>query len=348
MVKEIGIAILGLGTVGGNVLQIIRENETRFEELYGIHLKVHFVYVQNLNKKRDISLEGLTVTNDIEIICNSPCVDICIECMGGSGTEENFNIIMQLIEREKNIIMSSKKCLALYKNKIIEKMKKYDVQLRYEATVGGSIPVCHIFQALSGYDPVKRIYGIANATTNYILSLMSKECMNYEKALENAKQKGYAENDITDDVEGWDALYKMSIILQFGLGIDINPKELTPYSIEEITKKCESIKEGKVKQIFYAERLEDNKIAYYVGPVVVSPNMVLSNVDGRENVIFVEQKYGGRRAYVGAGAGGRETASIMIEDLFNMLASKVQPKVAGKCNQMELLSPDDVLKRISE
>lgn len=317
MSKKIGIAILGLGTVGANVLKILQENE--FERKYNIRFCVHFAYVRDLKKKRNVSLEGIKVTDDIEEITNSSLVDVCIECMGGSGTQKTYDIITRFIKKGKHIIMSSKKCLALYKNEIIELVEENNVLLRYDATVGGSIPICNVFQCLSGYDSVNRIYGIANATTNYVLTTMNNEGLNYKEALKKAYEEGYAENDSSEDVEGWDALYKMCILMKFGLGVDVDPRQIIPKGIESILNISDDKSKFKVKQIFCAERVADNKFKYYVGPVKVPKDEILGNVDWQNNIIFVEHRYGGVRAYYGAGAGGKETAAIMVEDLMNLV-----------------------------
>lgn len=330
MIKKVGIAILGLGTVGTHVLKILLENENYFEKEFHIQISVHFVYVHDVHKKRNVSLEGITVTDHAEEIINSPQVNVCIECMGGSGTETAFDIIMRLIEKKKHVIMSSKKCLALHKNEIIEYVNRYNVQLRYDATVGGSIPICKVFQNLSGYDSIKKIYGIANATTNYILTLMNRTGMDYSRALEMAQKAGYAENNVSEDVDGWDALYKMCILLRFGAGIDVSADKIMPESLEAIPDMESEEPDCKIKQIFYAEQLADNRIRYYIGPAAVKKDTVLGGVEGQNNIIFVEHNYGGRRAYYGRGAGGKETAAIMVEDLLDAVYHDVRPKAAKK------------------
>ncbi len=340
MIKEIGIAFIGLGTVGANVLKIIVENEKYFKEEYNIHFQVNFVYVRDVNKKRNVSLDNIIVTDNIEKIINSPQVDICIECMGGSGTEKTYDIVKRLIEKGKHIIMSSKKCLALYKNEIIDMVNSHNVQLRYDATVGGSIPICKVFQSLSGYDSINKILGIANATTNFILTLMCNEGLSYNEALEKAQKEGYAENDVSEDLGGWDALYKMCILLRFGVGIDVDPRKIIPNGLESLKNISDDKSKDKVKQIFYAERIADNKVCYYVGPTAVPKNVVLGGVEGKNNIIFVEHKYGGVRAYYGPGAGGEETAAIMVEDLIDIIFNTARPKAAKKCVHLEQICLD--------
>lgn len=330
MKKKIGVAILGLGTVGSSVLKILKDNEEWIKAEYELEIVIRYAYVRNINKQRDLPLEGIIITDDAKEIANDNKVDVCIECMGGSGTENTFEILLKMIEKGKHIIMSSKKCLALHKNELVEYTLKYHTQLRYDATVGGGIPICKTLQNLSGYDSIHKIYGIANATTNYILSLMCEEGVDYKTAFTMAQKAGYAENDASEDVDGWDALYKMCILLRFGAGIEVDAAKMSPQNLGVIPNFSYQKNGNNIKQIFYAERKKDNKIEYYVGPVVVKPNEILGDVKGQNNIIFVEHEYGGLRAYYGKGAGGKETAAIMVEDLFDIINNKIFPKTAEK------------------
>lgn len=335
MSKKIGVALLGLGTVGSEVLTILRENKTYFEERYSLLIQVNLVYVRDLNKKRNVSLEGIELTDKMDHIVYSDRIDVCIECMGGNGTDKTYEMIMKMIEQRKSIVMSSKKCLALYREEIIKQVDRYNVQLRFDATVGGSIPICKLFQNLAGFDTVKKMYGIVNASTNYVLSLMRNQGMDLSNAIEMAKKKGYVENDPSNDLDGWDALYKMIIVLRFGLGITLkesmNDKKqeyisVVPEKLEilENENKSYDYKSDEIcyKQIFYVSQISDKEFGSFVGFVNVEKNPLLANTNSSNNIIFVEHKYGGLRAYYGKGAGGKETAVVMVEDLIDAVINQ--------------------------
>lgn len=342
MKREIGIALIGLGTVGSKVLEILRENEAFFVEKYEIHFRVHVAYVRDVNKKRTISLEGIVLTSDADAVVNHPGVNLAIECMGGSGAQKTYEIMSGFLKKGIHVVLSSKKCFAIYKNELLDLAKKNHAQLRIDATVGGSIPICKTFQNLSGFDSVQKIYGIANVTTNYILTVMKQEGLSYEAAVERAKQNGYAENDISDDIEGWDALYKMCILLRMGAAVDVDPKLIAPSEVTALDKRVD-LKTGEVvKQIFYAERVSDRSIRYYVGPVVVKPNSIIADVEGQHNIIMVEHKYAGKRAYYGPGAGGKETASIMVEDVVDVILHPYEQPIARSDIQMERYKVIDI------
>ncbi|MDD6038869.1 MAG: homoserine dehydrogenase [bacterium] len=335
MVREIGIALIGIGTVGSKVLEILRENEAFFAGKYEIHFQVHVAYVRDVNKRRTISLERIELTSDVDAVVNHPGVDLAIECMGGSGAQKTYEIICGFLKRGIHVVLSSKKCFALYKNELLDLAKKNHAQLRLDATVGGSIPICKVFQNLSGFDSVQKIYGIANVTTNYILTVMKQEGLSYEEAVERAKQNGYAENDISDDIEGWDALYKMCILLRMGAAVDVDPKRIAPCAVT-VFDELADIKKGEVvKQIFYAERVSERSIRYYVGPMIAKQNSIIGDVEEQHNIIVVEHKYAGKRAYYGPGAGGKETAAIMVEDVVDVMLHPYEQPSARRDIQME-------------
>jgi homoserine dehydrogenase len=343
MTKIIGIGFLGLGTVGSQVLNLIKENQLLIEETYHIKFVVHSILVRDIDKKRDVDVSGIYMTSDYEEVIQNPNIQVCFECMGGAGNHKTYEMIKAAINNGKHVIMSSKKCLALYMNQIIEASNSNKVQLRFEATVGGAIPICRTLMSMSKNNGIKKMYGIVNATTNYIVSLMERTQMNFDKALELAKEKGFAENDPSEDIDGWDALYKMSILSRVGMNIDIACDKLTPVSIRSTVDKRKALRKittnNKVRQIFYIERLENNNISYYIGPVELEMNSMLSSVKENYNMIFVESRNSGLRAFYGKGAGGIETASVMYEDLLDIFKNSFRFEAAKKvkCKNIEIM-----------
>ena len=164
---------------------------------------------------------------------------------------------------------------------------------------------------------VTKMYGIVNATTNFIMSQM-EDGLGYQQALDMAIEKGYAENDTTEDWEGWDAVYKMAILARIGMNLDMDCEKLTPVSMDPHWQGKIPVNQS-VRQIFYAERKKDGEIAYYVGPLVLDKDSMLCQVKDSFNMIFVESQQSGLRAFYGRGAGGKETASAMYEDLLDIL-----------------------------
>lgn len=338
MTKRIGIGFLGLGTVGSQLLALIQENRIIAEEKQDIVFEVHSIFVRDLNKKRDADVSGINLTTSYEEVINNPNIKICIDCMGGSGADITYEIISTAIKKGKHVIMSSKKCFALYMNSIIEAANYNNVQLRFEATVGGAIPVCRTLMNMAGNDKINKMYGIVNATTNYVLSSMEKSDIDFESALAIAQEKGLAENDSSEDITGWDAAYKMSILARVGMHLDIDCEKLTPVSTTMMDDYRVS-KNTRIRQVFYLERQEDNSISYYIGPIKLQKNSILGNVKENFNIIFVDSNSSGLRAYYGRGAGGVETASAMYEDLFDIVKRCYWFERADKveCRNIEII-----------
>lgn len=337
MIKIIGIGFLGLGTVGSKVLGFIQENQMVAGEKVDIKFEVHSIYVRDLIKKRDVDVSGINMTSHYEEVISNPNIQICIECMGGAGTDKTYEIISAAMKNGKHVIMSSKKCLALYMNQIIEAANYYNIQLRFEATVGGAIPICRTLMNMSRNDQINKMYGIVNATTNYVLSSMEQSNTEFEQALRIAKEKGLAENDSSEDITGWDATYKMSILARVGMHLDIGCEKLTPVSTNIMAGRKVS-KDTSIRQAFYLERHEDNKVSYYVGPVEVQKNSILGNVKDNFNIIFTDSSSSGLRAYYGRGAGGEETAAAMYEDLLDIVKRCYwfEPAKKVECRKIEI------------
>lgn len=318
MNKIVNVGMLGLGTVGENVFQIIKENRKYFQGKYGIDLNVKVIYVSNVAKKRNVNLKNVALCDNPQGLLLFSDVDLYIECMGGNGTEVTRDIVKTLLEKGKSVIMSSKKTIAKYGNELEEIARKTQAQIRCDAAVGGAVPIMNLLRNTSGYDKIGKIYGIVNATTNYVLHLMKEQKLSFEVAIQKAIEKGYAENDYSDDVDGWDAAYKMCILLKTAMGINISVEDLKVISIrsEEFKNQLNNC-----KQIFYAEDLGDGKVGCYVGPYK-DDGHTFSFVKENDNVIFAEYQYAGKRVLAGKGAGGRETAAIMVEDLMDVLVRK--------------------------
>jgi homoserine dehydrogenase len=317
MIKVIGIGFLGLGVIGSELLSILREKEQYLLEKYKVRFEVKAILVRDINKKRNVEIQGLSLTADAKEVIENPEVQICIECMGGEGAVKTLDMVLTAMQNKKHIVMSSKKCLALYAEEIIAAANQNDVQLRVEATVGGAIPICRALMQMSGGDEITKIYGIVNGTSNYILSEIEASGKSYEEALQSAQIKGYAENDPTEDVDGWDAAYKMRILLRLGMGMDIAVNNLEPESIRNIKINEVKSKELCTKQMIYAEKSSDNEIDYYVGQVELEKENLFSKVSGNYNMIFIESKHSGTRAFYGKGAGGEATAAVMLDDLID-------------------------------
>ena len=316
MMKKVGIAFLGLGTVGEEVFKLLKENRYLGDDKLDIEFEIRAIFVRDINKKRNVNVSGISITSDYLDVINNPDIHICIECMGGAGADKTVEIIEAAIKKGKHIVMSSKKSFAHNMSHIIDLAYYYNVQLRFEATVGGAIPICHTLMSMANKNEISKMYGVINATTNYVLSLMEKYDIDMDEALDIAKKKGITENDSSEDIDGWDAAYKMKILVGIGMKVDINCNEIYPVSMNTYVNE-DIVRNTIVRQIFYVER-NDNKISYYIGPVELESTNMMYNVMDNYNIVFVDSRSSGIRAYYGKGAGGKETASVIYEDLLDI------------------------------
>jgi homoserine dehydrogenase len=194
-------------------------------------------------------------------------------------------------------------------------------------------------------EEITGIYGILNATSNYILSELNSDTMLYEEAVRKAKNLGYAENDPSEDVDGWDAAYKLNILMNIGMGTYCDISDFQPDTIKQIgPDDIQSAKENDevIKQIAYVKKINNGGFTYFIGPCRIKKDNFLSNVNGNNNIIFVEGKSSGIRAFYGQGAGAGPTASVMFDDFINLLQYNYVFHNPDYCNHIikERISPE--------
>lgn len=232
--KKIRIGLLGYGTIGSEFVEILRNNKTQIMAKYEFEPVIEAVLVRDVKKPRKTDTKGLKLTDDPEVIVGSKNIDVVVECMGGSGCDRTYEIIMALLEKGKSIIFSSKKCFALHYPQIIQVSERTGAQIRFEATAGGGIPVMAALRQINIGDTVRSVYGIFNATSNFILSDIYRENKAFADVLKQAQKMGIAENDPSEDVDGFDAAYKLSILAYAAMNVRINPERIRTTSIRNL------------------------------------------------------------------------------------------------------------------
>ncbi len=315
--KQKRLSFLGLGIVGSQLMAYIKRSMegTRFG---GCMLSVGKVYVRDLTKKRGVDTSGLTLTADPNEAIRD--ADIVVECMGGSGAALTRELVLAAVREKKPVIMSSKKCLALYGREIARDVQSSGTSFHYDATVGGGIPISAVLDSMGKCETTTRIYGICNATSNFILCEMQRGG-SYQAALRKAQELGFAENDPSEDVDGLDALYKAVILMGFGMGHWADCRSIVPVSIRHLTAADfrDAVSAGYVvKPVFSAERRGEG-FSCFVGPQLVPVNSIVAAVRGNNNIIVVRGSESGDRAFYGQGAGPKPTASAMYDDLVRTL-----------------------------
>ena len=322
--KKVGIGLLGLGTVGQGVANIISQPKDR-HPLVG-ELELVSVAVRNLKKKRDISIpDSILTTNPTEII-NNPNIQIVVEVMG--GIEPAKSLIIQAIRAGKSVVTANKAVIARHGEEISNEAKAAGVYVLIEAAVGGGIPIIEPLKQSLGGNQITKVSGIINGTTNYILSRMDKEGVNYAEVLKDAQVLGYAESDPAADVEGSDAADKIAILSGLAFGGAINRAHIPTTGINLL----EAIDVNYARKLGYgikllaisekgetqSSRKDSQPLSVWVEPTLVPEDNPLAGVNGVNNAILVEGNPIGQVMFFGPGAGSGPTASAVVADILNI------------------------------
>ncbi|CAN7559443.1 homoserine dehydrogenase [Mycolicibacterium frederiksbergense] len=325
--KAIGVAVLGLGNVGTEVVRIIEESAADLEARIGAPLELRGVGVRRVAKDRGVPVGMLT--DDIEALVSRDDVDIVVELMG--PVEPARKAIMAALEQGKSVVTANKALMAQSTGELAQAAEKARVDLYFEAAVAGAIPVIRpLTQSLAG-DTVLRVAGIVNGTTNYILSAMNDTGASYEDALADASALGYAEADPTADVEGYDAAAKAAILASIAFHTRVTADDVYREGITKVSAAdFESARAlgCNIKLLAICERLTSGKgkqrVSARVYPALVPLDHPLASVNGAFNAVVVEAEAAGRLMFYGQGAGGAPTASAVMGDLVMAARNRVQ------------------------
>ena len=318
------IGIIGFGTVGKGIYKILKNSKDNHPILR--EFEIVNIVVKDLTKKREFSTEkGLLIDNPDSLI-NNPSIDVIVEVMG--GTDLAKEIILKSLDAGKSVVTANKAVMARYGDEIYSKATSKGVYVLFEAAVCGGIPIIEPIKRSLKSNQIKKMTGIINGTTNFILSKMAKENDSYENSLKLAQDLGYAELDPTADVEGLDAADKISILSELAFGGKINRNEIDTKGIDKINLKDISYanKLGfEIKLLAVSEKMNISKegslsLNTWVGPTLIHKTHPLASVEGVNNAILVEGDPIGEIMLYGPGAGSGPTAASVVSDLLNLKA----------------------------
>ena len=232
--KNVKIGLLGMGNVGKGTYTILKQNAEKITGLSNCRISVEKILVSDKNKQRDIELPPSLLTEDPSEIIDAPDLDIVVELMGGIDTA--YSYIKRALQNGKHVVTANKAVIATHGMELLDLAKKNQVLLLHEASVAGGIPVLtSMLKPLCGNE-FQELVGIVNGTTNYILTQMTENQMEYEVALKQSQEKGFAEADPTSDVEGEDAAYKLCILMLIAFGVYVEPNVIPREGITKISK----------------------------------------------------------------------------------------------------------------
>ncbi len=326
MNKPIGIAVLGLGNVGREVVRIIESSAADLTARIGAPLELRGVAVRNVSGDRTVPAAMLT--ENVEELVSRSDVDIVVELMG--PVEPARKAILTALEHGKSVVTANKALLAQSTGELAQAAERAHVDLYFEAAVAGAIPVIRpLTQSLAG-DTVLRVAGIVNGTTNYILSEMASTGADYASALADASALGYAEADPTADVEGYDAAAKAAILASIAFHTRVTADDVYREGITKVTSADFDAARGlgcTIKLLAICERITTTdgreRVSARVYPALVPLSHPLATVNGAFNAVVVEAEAAGRLMFYGQGAGGNPTASAVMGDVVMAARNRV-------------------------
>ena len=337
----INIAVLGYGTVGSGVVEVIRTNHELINKRAGEEIKIK--YVLDLREFPGDPVEEILV-HDFEQIVNDPEVKIVVEVMGGTGAAYTFT--KRALEAGKSVCTSNKALVAQYGPELMEIAKEKKINFLFEASCGGGIPIIRAINGSLTADEIDEVSGILNGTTNYMLDKMITEGADFNTVLKEAQEKGYAEADPTADVEGQDACRKIAILSSLAYGKFLNFENVYTEGITKITPEdMEYAREmgRSIKLLGTSKKLGDDSFYALVAPFLVGQENPLYGVKGVFNSIFVHGNMLGDAMFYGSGAGKLPTASAVVADVVEA-AKHLHDTIPNNWSneEMTLMEPDSV------
>lgn len=317
----VGVGLLGLGVVGGRVFDELRRNAASFARRAGCDLTVRAVAVRNVEARR-ARIDGCAdLTDDPLAVCSRPDLDVVIELIGGESPA--LECITAALRAGKSVVTANKEVMAKHGPRLLALAREQGVELRYEASVGGGIPIIGVLQRELRANEIRCVRAIINGTTNYMITEMSQRGASYDDALQQAQSLGYAEADPTNDVEGIDAAYKLAILASLAFRAPIGPQQVHREGIRSLSARDfrHAADLGYTIRMLATARRTEHGLDLRVHPTLIPTHDPMARVDGVLNAVAVEGDLLGTVVLEGAGAGAGATASAVLADLLDVVGA---------------------------
>lgn len=334
--QTLNIGLFGLGVVGKGLLEVLQNSR-----LPGVDVKK--ICVRTPGKPRPVAPEKLTF--DASDILNDPSINVVVETI--SGSEDAFQIVREAMRKGKNVVTANKKMVASHFTELLDLQDETGVSLLYESAACGGIPIVRTIEEHFGSEPMEGVSGIFNGTSNYILSRMFRERLDFGEALKQAQNLGFAELDPSSDIDGLDAKYKLILLTAHSHGVVAPPDEVLHLGIRHLHSADIDFaqKQGmKIKLLPVCKRTGPNRLTLFVMPGLVGENDELYHVEDEFNGVQLETAYSGRQFFRGRGAGGFPTGSALLSDLAAMQGGYRYPYRKHRLNGHTLLDEDVSLR----
>jgi homoserine dehydrogenase len=321
--KKVKIALMGLGNVGRGVWMILNSNKEEIMKRSGYEVEVAKILVKDIDKERGFEVPRDILTTDFNDIIEDDSIKIVVEVIGGIEPAREY--MLAAMDRKKHIVTANKMLLATGGDELFEKADKEGVMFNYEASVAGGIPIINGINESLTANKVERLYGIVNGTTNYILTKMECEGVDFSEALKEAQDMGYAEADPTSDIEGFDSQYKLAILSSLAFGTKIKVEDVYREGITKIESiDMEYAKEfNRVIKLLAIVKDNEGILELRVHPTMIPENHPLANVNDSFNAVLIRGNAVGDLMFYGRGAGDLPTGSAVVSDIVSILRSNI-------------------------
>ncbi|MFW6049599.1 MAG: homoserine dehydrogenase [Myxococcota bacterium] len=317
--RTIRVGLIGCGVVGTGILRLLRDNEAMIARRLGAPIEIRRIGVREPEKTRDeVVPRGLLTPEPLEVV-DDPEVDVVVEVMG--GLEPAGPLVRAALERGKHVVTANKALLSEAGDELLEMAEERKVDLYFEAAVAGGIPIIRVLREGLASDRIVALRGIVNGTSNYVLSRMRDEGIDFGVALEGAQKAGYAEADPTLDVGGGDAAHKLAILAMLAFGAKVHPKQILTEGIDRVAAVDMQFAERfgyVIKPLAVARMVGGDRLDLRVHPALVSEDSVLASISGALNAVYIEGAMVGPCLLSGLGAGALPTAMSVVSDIVDV------------------------------
>ena len=348
--KLVKVGLVGFGTVGSGVAKLLIEDSNQIAAKTGIRLKLACVVDMDTTSERPVILPKGLITNDINRLLDDDSIQIGIELIGGTTTAKDIQL--KMLSAGKDVVTANKALLAEHGSELYAAAHKAGRCIAFEASCAGGIPIVSAIRTGLAANRISALYGIVNGTCNYILSNMTDRGLDFQTALSQAQEKGYAEADPALDINGGDSAHKLAILASIAFGYDIDLDDIHVEGIEGIC--LDDIRYGNemdyvLKLLAIGQKADDGKVSLRVHPALLSKDDALARVDGPFNAISIFGHALGHTMYYGRGAGMMPTASAVTADiievamgnsvaLFRQFRTQPRDKIRGMIDNIENLT----------
>lgn len=343
----INVGIIGFGIVGSGTAKVLLENKDILKERLGFEINLKRIADLDIERDRGIKIPEGVLTTDVNMIFKDPDIQIVVELIGGIRPAKDF--ILEAIQKGKHVVTANKALLATEGTDIFNAAHQAGVEVGFEASVAGAIPIIKVMKEGLVANRIKAVYGIINGTSNYILTKMTEEHVEFSDALKEAQALGYAEADPTLDIEGIDTAHKLTILATLAYGIPLSYNSVYIEGISKISLQDIAFASElgyKLKLLAIAKESE-GEIELRVHPTMLPKEYLISKVDGPFNAIYVDGDATGSTLYYGRGAGSVPTGSAVVSDIAD-IARNIQKNAVGRVPTIPKISRDAMIRKIDD